>query len=118
MVGPVADNGQERRACDWSPDFARETKPRTVDDFRRAAQSFKGSASTIGGWHPGQLAGVNDELTLILTKIMWVAEVSGHWPEQETSVVVKMLPKPAGGHWPSCCSGHCSVQSEKTGRGK
>ncbi len=30
---------------------------------------------------------------LLLTNIMWVEEVSGQLPEQETRVVVKMLPK-------------------------
>ena len=33
-------------------------------------------------------------------QVLWVAEVTGIWPEQEASVLVKMLTKPSGGHRP------------------
>ncbi len=92
--------GEKGRAWTYDSAMAEEVQPLSIDEFRSAARTFKASTSAVGGWHPRQLGQLSDELTGLLVRLVWVSEVSGVWPEQEAEVLVKMLPKAAGGHRP------------------
>lgn len=68
--------------------------------FFGAAKSFKGSTSTVGGWHPRHFGMLDSRLIEILMQLVWVYEIIGVWPMQEEEVLAQMLAKATGGHRP------------------
>jgi hypothetical protein len=73
----------------------------TIDDITRAAARFKRGTAVPDGWHPGhfgRLANTADIQKFI--DVLHICESAGRLPPSAKAAVVKMIPKPRGGHRP------------------
>ena len=71
-----------------------------VDQFRKAAGSFKVVTSCSDGWHPRHFGHLSDAATRCLGMLWTLFEWTGKWPESEAVGVVVLIPKPSGGRRP------------------
>ena len=71
--------------------------PPTTQDVRDVAATFTRKTSAPDGWHPRQLAHLSEPSLEALSGLFTTWERSGHPDEAIESLVVKMIPKPAGG---------------------
>jgi hypothetical protein len=73
----------------------------TVEDIVRAAARFKRGTAVPDGWHPGhfgRLANPADIEKFI--SVLHLCEQAGRLPPSAKAAMVKMIPKPRGGHRP------------------
>jgi hypothetical protein len=73
----------------------------TTEDLVKAGAKFKKGTAVPDGWHPGQLARLaSGEAKQKLVDLLNLCEAAGRLPPTAKQAMIKMLPKPRGGHRP------------------
>ena len=80
--------------------LANNRAPLTVEEIRQAAKSFSTKTSTSDWWHPRIFGWLQDAQLQKLADIMFVWECIGTPAIPNDRLMVKMIPKPAGGFRP------------------
>ena len=81
---------QQRHPMDTLP-------PLEESHILRASASFKTRTSVIDGWHPKHMASMSKACRAALAQVFNQAEEAGDFPASQAQLVVKLLPKQAGG---------------------
>ena len=74
--------------------------PLSVSCFVEAAKTFKRGTCSLRGIHPRHFSLLDNSAIAALIRILHVAEAHGCLPPQLMSVIIALLPKPAGGERP------------------
>jgi hypothetical protein len=83
------------------PEPTSSLPPLVIDDLTKAGAKFKRGTAVPDGWHPGQLTRLSkEEDKQHLVDLLNLCESAGRLPPSAKQAMIKMLPKPRGGHRP------------------
>ncbi len=85
----------------WPDDLGPPPPPLVLEALKQALASFP--AGTGLGWddlHPRALLRLQDDLLVMLVRLLSACECQGKWPNAVAMVVIALLPKPDGGRRP------------------
>ena len=75
-----------------------DLSPLTADDVHEASGAFRDRTSSPDGWHPKTFKLLSTAAKHSLAQFLNVLEKTGLWPESNSSLHLKLTPKPQGGN--------------------
>ena len=85
---------------DWGNAEFGKTDPPRHGELRGIARSFKLRTTKVDGWHPRQFAALSDGALDALGYLFALYENTGHWYNEQTDLLVCLIPKPDGDRRP------------------